>query len=244
MKWNMVIGALVLSIGLCGQSFGAGLLNKMLGCGGCGSSCCDSAPACGCEAAPSCGCAAAPACGCAPSCGGGLLGSGNLLGNPPCCANPCCNLLKFDFACLNRGCGSGCAAPSCGCDTGCDAGCDSAAGCDAAPSCGCGCRGGLLSGIRKCGTCCPILKLNMPNLGICGGGWATSCDTGCAAGGGDFDGPASDQADPEQNAPANELEDAPDASDAAPMPPAPIVDPSAFVPSKRRIMATNAGGPR
>ena len=44
MKWNMIIGALVLSLGLCGHSFAGGLLDNVLGCG------CD---ACDCEAAPS-----------------------------------------------------------------------------------------------------------------------------------------------------------------------------------------------
>ena len=69
MKRNIFLGALVLSVGLSGQSFGAGLLDRILGHGGRG--CCDTAPSCGCEAAPSCGCEAAPSCGCeaAPSCG-------------------------------------------------------------------------------------------------------------------------------------------------------------------------------
>jgi hypothetical protein len=36
MKWNF-LGALMLSIALAGPSFGAGLLDQMLGCGcGCG----------------------------------------------------------------------------------------------------------------------------------------------------------------------------------------------------------------
>ena len=33
MRWYMLIGALVLSVGLCGQSFSFGLLDQMLGCG-------------------------------------------------------------------------------------------------------------------------------------------------------------------------------------------------------------------
>ena len=85
MKWNMVFGALVVSVGLCGQSFGFELLDRMLGLNDCGcNSCCNSCePSCGCDkgcepsccaaeaacaAAPSCGCAAEAACGCAPAC--------------------------------------------------------------------------------------------------------------------------------------------------------------------------------
>src|SRR5688572_16489983 len=59
MRWNMVFGALVVSVGLCSQSFGFGLLDRMLGLNDCGcNSCCESA----CE--PSCGCDK----GCEPTC--------------------------------------------------------------------------------------------------------------------------------------------------------------------------------
>ena len=34
MRWNMVLGALVVSVGLCGQSYGFELLERMLGLGG------------------------------------------------------------------------------------------------------------------------------------------------------------------------------------------------------------------
>ncbi|MBI85435.1 MAG: hypothetical protein CMJ81_19760 [Planctomycetaceae bacterium] len=145
MKWNMIIGALVLSLGLCGHSFAGGLLDKVLGCG------CD-APACGCEAAPACGCEAEPTCGC---------------------------------------------EPSCGCDLGCT---------------GCNIGGGLLSAL------CNLKLPALPSLNSCGCDSGCDCDSGCADSGSDGD----------------DLEEAPEASDAAPMPPAPIVDPSAFVPSKKR----------
>ena len=44
MKWNIIIGTLVLGVGLCSQSFGFDLLDRMLGVNGCGceSKCCDS----------------------------------------------------------------------------------------------------------------------------------------------------------------------------------------------------------
>src|SRR5580704_6563585 len=82
MKWNMVFGALVVSVGLCSQSYGFELLERMLGLNDCGcNSCCQKScePACGCDKGcePACGqgnaCCAAPACepacGAAPSCG-------------------------------------------------------------------------------------------------------------------------------------------------------------------------------
>ena len=99
MKWNMVVGALFISVGLCGQGFSAELLDRMLGLNGCGctsccapkcceKTCCATEPSCsapaGCTAAadpsccakaadPSCCAAAAPSCGhaAAPSCGCG-----------------------------------------------------------------------------------------------------------------------------------------------------------------------------
>ena len=40
MKWNMVFRALVVSVGLCGQSLHAGLLDRMLGLNDCGCSSC------------------------------------------------------------------------------------------------------------------------------------------------------------------------------------------------------------
>src|SRR5215207_6514379 len=97
MKWNMVFGALVVSVGLCSQSFGFELLDRMLGLNDCGcNSCCTAEASCGCDKGcepaccaaepsccaavePACGCAAAcePACGCAPAC-------------DSCCASKCC----------------------------------------------------------------------------------------------------------------------------------------------------------
>src|SRR6187551_920138 len=130
MKWNMVFGALVVSVGLCSQSFGFELLERMLGLNDCGcNSCCQSAcePSCGCDkgcepsccaqeksccaaeqsccaAEPSCGCAAEPSCGCQQSCCG-RRHHGDLF----------CGLRGlFDCHKCHKSCG--CAAePSCGC---------------------------------------------------------------------------------------------------------------------------------
>ncbi len=58
MKWNILVGSLVLGLGLSTQSFGMDLLDRMLGMnynGGCDkascceTSCCDPGPSCGCE---------------------------------------------------------------------------------------------------------------------------------------------------------------------------------------------------
>ena len=116
MKWNVIVGSVVLAMSVCTQGFSGGLLDRMLGASGC-SSCCDSScdsccePACGapaacCDQEPACGCPE-PACGCEPACGA----------EPTCCAEP---------ACCDSGCNSCCKKRSC-CDDGC---------------CGNGCCGG------------------------------------------------------------------------------------------------------
>jgi hypothetical protein len=102
MKWNF-LGALALSTALASQSFGHGMLDRMLG-SGCG---------CGCE--PSCSCceksccAEQSCCGCENGCGSG-------------CCNDGCGF--FDglfglFDCGGCGCGNGCCEPSCCCESGC-----------------------------------------------------------------------------------------------------------------------------
>ncbi len=116
MKWNIFVGSMVLGVSLASQSFGFGLLDRMLGGHGCGcaSSCCDTSvcePSCGVEQAcadPSCGCEIAACDPCAsadPSCGCEMAA-----------CDPCAS-----------------AAPSCGCEM---AACDPCA----APSCDSGCK--------------------------------------------------------------------------------------------------------
>lgn len=125
MKWKMVLGALVVSAGLCNQGYGFELLDRMLGINGygghgcnscCEPACCEAEPAC-CEAEPAC-CEAEPAC---------------CEAEPACCeADPCdtcaprcrkkhCGgLLSGLFACkkhCHRSCNS--------CDTCGNGGCDS-----------------------------------------------------------------------------------------------------------------------
>ena len=162
MKWIFILGSVVLTLGLCTQSFGFG--HRMNACG------CDTAcDTCGCE--PSCG--AAPACGCETSCGAA-----------PACgceSNCCCPKMKYyKKVCHSRvkRCKTGCgccktkmcvthvkyrrvlcpckhcpddlicaACKPCGyttCTPICGCGCDAACGCE--PVCGCepacGCAGG------------------------------------------------------------------------------------------------------
>jgi len=103
MKWNILVGSVVLGASLCGQSFGGDLLHRLLGGNGCGarSSCCDTSvcdPSCGAEmAGPSCGAeiAACGPCGAGagPSCGVEVAAC-DPCGAPSCgveaaCCDPC-----------------------------------------------------------------------------------------------------------------------------------------------------------
>ena len=137
MKWNMLVGSMVLGACLSGQSFGGDLIHRLMGGSGVGakSSCCDTSvvdPRCGVENA---GCGArGPSCGteiAAPGCNG-LGGLKNRLHGPSCgteIAGAC-------DPCAGKG---GNVGPSCGVET---------AGCGA-PSV---CRTPVLDGLKglKC----------------------------------------------------------------------------------------------
>ncbi len=204
MKWNIIIGTLVMGLGLCSQSFGFELLDRMLGV----DSCCESS----CCAKKSCCEAAAPSCGCDTGCNTGC--------NTGCCKPKCCRQPLFNF---NR-----CCKPKCGCDNGCNGGCNggcaaAAPTCEAAaPACGCEtacapkcckqkCCGSILDRLFACHKRCCKPSCNSG----CGCGAAPSC--GCDGGSAAPAAPAMD-------------------GDAPPMPPAPVVDPSAFVPAQRRVV--------
>ena len=228
MKWNILLGTLVLGLALSTQSFGFELLNRMLG-GGCTSNCCE--PACGCDddCDPGCGCdngcddGCDPACGCDNGCDDGCSGSAcgkkrmSLLERLGCQlshSNSCC-----EPAC---GCDDDC-DPACGCDNGCDNGCDPACGCDNGCDNGCddGCDGGCC-GSKKHG-CGGLLDRIFAHKPRCCK--KSCCDDGCS-------GCAA--------APYSGEEAAPEAADAAPMPPAPVVDPSAFVPGQQRVLRVSS----
>ncbi len=231
---------------------------------GCDSGCA-AAPSCGCEVASPCGsdCGAAPSCGCemASSCGGGCEAAPSCGCEMSAC-DPCGSTCKPRRRPLmeligkmesakrsmfhKKGCDScgGCAeAPSCGCEI---ASCESS-GCGAAPSCGCetsvcgsdcgaapscGCETAVCDpcgsscdsgcGKKKCGGL--LGKLFKKKSSCCDA--IVSCDTGCSSCGGSsmsYGSPAPVAAPIVHG-------------DSAPMPPAPIVDPSAYLQSNRRVI--------
>lgn len=259
MKIKIVLGSLVLGASFCGQSFGGDLLGRLLGGHGCGakSSCCDTSvsdPSCGAEMASPCGSGIGSGCGAGPSCGAEIaapcglgFGAGN---GPSCgaeiassgsCGTPSCGAvarkplfghlkgklcgLKGKFA--NRSaCASGCSdplGPSCGAEMGspCGAGigapscgaeiaaCDP---CGAAPSCDSGFGAkkhcGLLAKIFSC------KKNKGCDAGACDA-YASPVASGCSSCGGT----------------------AVSAPMASPMAaPAPVVDPHAYMNTKRHVI--------
>jgi len=217
MKGNL-LGALLVSVCLAGQSFGAGLMDRMLG-NGCG---CDSCEAsCCCE--KSCGCpddccgddaCCEPACGCEDTC----CDNG--------CGRRCCILDR-----LFGGRKHSCCEASCGCDDGCcgdDACCEEAScGCpddcceDACCDNGCGCK-------KK--RCCLLSRLFGRRNNCCEAscGCEDSCceaSCGCASNGGCS-----------SCAPAA---DAPAGGEASPIPPAPVADPAAKVGMPRKVVSAS-----
>ena len=183
MKWNILVASLVLGLGLCSQSFGFELLDRMLGVNhGCG---CDT----GC--APSCG--APSGCGAASSC----------------CDSGCGQRHHRPLFGHRKACGCD-VAPSCGCDVAPKCGCNAAPSCGCESACGNRCCGlGLLDRIFSC-----------HRRSCCDSGCGAVADSGCGCGGGHISAPGGMQ----------------DSGDMAPMPPAPVVDPSAFLPSQRRVV--------
>jgi len=194
MKFKVLVGALVLGLGLCTQTFAFDLLDRMLGINGCGcnsgcaaKSCCTK-PA-DCAQKPSCA-AAAPTCGADNGCNKG-------------CKSNCCRKIR----CSNK-CNSGCAAPTCGA---------------AAPSCGCekACKQGCKDRCRPC-----LLDRLFSCNSSCKPKCASGCSKGCAA---------APTCGSNSAAPA----EAKQGNDSI-APPAPVVDPSAFLPTQRRVVHASA----
>jgi hypothetical protein len=192
MKWNILVGTIVLGFGLCTQSYGFELLDRMLGIGGCGceTKCCDAKAARGCSA---------KAAGCAAK-------------SPTCCAQkaaPACGCEAKAPTCVQK------AAPTCGCEAKAAPTC----GCEAkAPTCGadpaCGCDGGKHGCKRRCRPC--LLERIFSCHRGCNNGCGSKCG-GCGA-------------EPACGVTVMESNEMP------PMPPAPVVDPSAYVPVQRRVV--------
>jgi hypothetical protein len=184
MKWNF-LGALALSTALASQSFGNGMMDRMLGSGtGC---CCE----------PSCNCCEKSCCAEENYCCGNGCGSS--------CWDDGCGL--FDgffglFDCGGRGCGNGCCCeePSCCCQQeaccGCESGC-CGNGCGSGCNDGCGLFDGLFGWFdcnRGCGNgccceepscCCQQEACCGCESGCCGNGCGSGC---CNDGCGFFDG--------------------------------------------------------
>ena len=98
MKRMLFLGALVLGVTVCSQSFGFEILDRMLGGHKSCTSCCE--PDCG-AGNGGCSDACEPACGAGNGCAEPACGAGNG------CAEPACDA------------GNGCCEPSCGADNGC-----------------------------------------------------------------------------------------------------------------------------
>ena len=102
MKWNILVGSLVLGFGLSTQSFGMDLLDRMLGTNynGCSdkATCCDTPCA---DPGPSCGCDTGCDVQCVPC-------------KPKCRRTPLLDLLRGCKKCKKSSCDGGCDADLCG----------------------------------------------------------------------------------------------------------------------------------
>lgn len=277
MKLNIFVGSLVLGLGLCTQSFGFDLLDRMLGMNGCGA---DTAKSC---------CAAAPSCGADKGCAGkgGLnIGGGrqhlcskNLLdslGSKRCCqkagcadqgcsakggADKGCGLRGGNKGCANKGCAAAApscaakAAPTCAAPAAAAPSCaakaaDPSCAAAAAPSCGADKAGCASKGSRQ--ICRPGLLDRLMSLNTslgCNKGCNTGCAApakaagcaapakaaGCAAPAKAAHGPACGCDG--HAAPANAP---PVKGEAVPQPPAPVVDPSAYLNTQRRVVQASS----
>ena len=253
MKLNILVGSMVLSASLCGQSFGGDLLHRLLGGRGCGasSSCCDTSvsdPSCGAEMAAPCGsgCGAAPSCG--PSCGAEIASCNSCSSAPSSCCGPRRPLLSHLKARLSglkgklschSGCADACGAPACGAGPSCGAEMASCgSGCGAAPSCGPSC-GAEIAACDPCAapSCDSGCGRKIGKLGLfakifkCKSGCDTgsSCDSGCSSCGSAPSG-CSSCGGTAISAPTS-----------APMgAPAPVVDPHAYMNTKRHVIQASS----
>jgi len=193
MKRMMYLGALVLGVTMCSQSFGFELLDRMLGHKGC-ASCCEP----GCDAGNGC---CEPGCDAGNGCAEPACDAGNGCTEPSCGADSCCGARKcrkkhdlfgglkglFEKckrkhhgcadSCCEPGCdaGNGCAEPACGAGNGCaEPACDAGNGC-CEPSCGA--AAGCCGTRKKCGTPIRVLLRAIHNAKKCRK--ASCCDSCC-----------------------------------------------------------------
>ena len=228
MKWNVLFGTLVLSLGLCAHSFGFELLDRMLGVGGKGCDPCSVKGGCDpkCGVDPKCGasqksdpkCGASqkgdPKCGVDPKCGASQKGCGLGLGQR--------HLLDGLFAC-NRcdKCEGKGGDPKCGADPKCGVDPKCGASQKGDPKCGDPKKGCGLGGSHR-----PLLEalFGCGNGNACGKGGKGCEDPGC-------DDPCDGGKGGKDKAKVSSDKD-------APIPPAPVVDPSAFLNTRTVIPAS------
>lgn len=255
---------LVLGCTLCSQSFGFDLLDRMLGVRGCGSSsnCCDTTgdmaccePACGCETACAPDCVdpcepdpcVDPCDPCADPCDpcdpcarkkGGLLGnlfSCDLFKKKNCCDDGCCGTCG-EADCCDPACVEAdpcCPDPVCGCEA-------PVAACDPCDPCADPCGDPMCNTCDPCDPCDPCNKKSGCLLDKLFGnlGFKKNCCDGCDSGCNDCCPEPVCGCEP-TIAPA--AEPAAAAINAAPLPPASVVDPSAArVSTKRHVIQASA----
>lgn len=277
MKWNILVGSLVLSLGLSTQSFGANLLDRMLGAnysGDCDTvTCCEPScvePSCGCEqvvdecAVPCakkcretplldmlrglrrdtcCDPCAEPVCAVEDPCSEPTCGFEDPCGDPvceSCCVKcrktPVLDMLRRLRQKVSR---DPCCEPTCGVEDPC---CEPTCGVEE-PSCEPTCGVEDPCGAPACDRCCAPKRPFLSLLGRIFGGWpkrdccepvcgveqpTCGCEPSCGF----------EMAPPAEAAPTEAEEGEAEKAEEG-VGPAPVVDPTAFLPTERRFIQTN-----
>jgi hypothetical protein len=221
MKWNILVASMVLGLGLSTQSFGD-LLDRMLGSNGCGCVQKD---------------------GCDQKCGDSKCD-----GMDGCAQKDGCGLKACEPKCGRRPLLAGCGQKCCDTKDGCKDPCGKDGAKDACQKSGCGLLGGGLLGgcAQKCGDakggCGDPCSKDGCKDPCAGKGSAQKCRApslferifarrhACCDSKGKGGDSKGDKA----------LEDKLEPSADAPVPPAPVVDPSAFLKSQRQIITASA----
>lgn len=275
MKWNIFVGSLVLSLGLSTQSFGANLLDRMLGVNyngdcdtatRCETSCSDPCPSLGCDTASvpcattcrktplldmmrglrqrmACDTCCEPVCGCEDPCAEPACGFEAPCAEPVCgCEDPCA-AVACDCCCVkcrkrplldmlrrlrNKVTCDTCCEPVCGCEDPC-----------AEPVCGCEDPCAEMVG----DPCCPPKRPGLALVRrIFGGRKSSCCEPVCG-----YEEPVCgyepgcgfEMAPPAGGAPTEAEQGDNGEAEGDEVGPAPVVDPTAFLPTKRRFIQTN-----
>lgn len=243
MKWTSLLASLVLGLAVCTPGYSFELLDRMLGSSGCGceSSCCETK---------------CPKSRCDRGCGHSWFGGGGCNKGCNSCTTPTCTKAASPYqapSCTKAAspyqaptCAAKAASPyqapacgmepvqkgGCGCNDHCNRGCFL----DRIFSCNKGCGGGCHVG--KCDTGCNKGCGDRCNKG-CGRGHRSGCNKSCGC-----TTPTCTKAASPYQAPSCGCDFGGRAGviggDVAPMPPAPVVDPSAFIPTQRRVVQASS----